>query len=282
MEETYNIRFLEEKAKYLRKQICSLSNESQIDHIHLGGLLSSVDILTALYYKYMNFDVHDVNNAKRDLFVPSKAHCAVLLYLIFADLGLYKYEDIFNRFKKMNQPFYQVPIRKIKGIEVSTGSLGHGLAVACGMALANRARDIESRVYCLVGDGEMQEGSNWEAIMYAGSHRLGNLVCIVDDNRCTAAFRHGDNITIDWEKSFKGFNWEVNIINGANMVEIVKVFETMEKVEFQKNQKPTAIIAQTIKGQGVDFVQGPGWHYGCLSNKDLIKALASIERTKEM
>ena len=139
------ICFLKDKALSMRKRICKLANEA--DHVHVGSLLSAVDILVALYYEYLELDINDMEDPKRNKFVPSKAHCATLLYLIFSDLGIYKYEDIFNDFKQICHPFHQVPTRKIKGIEVSTGSLGHGLSVATGMAIANRSNGFLSRIY---------------------------------------------------------------------------------------------------------------------------------------
>lgn len=272
------VAFLKDKATLIRKQVCILAN--QVDHIHVGGLLSAVDILVALYYRYLEFNPCNLSNPYRNKFIPSKAHCADLLYLIFADLGLYNWDDMFIRYKQLGHPFYQVPIRKNKGIEVSTGSLGHGLPIATGMAIANRSNEITSRIYCLTGDGEMQEGSNWEAIMYAGSHHLSNLVCIVDFNQCTAAFRYGDNIVFDWEKAFNAFNWDTRMINGADMNEIVKTLDSLPEVDFSIHNKPIAIISKTIKGQNVDFAQGPGWHYGCFSDAKLQEALECIERNK--
>lgn len=270
--------FLKDKATFMRKQICILAN--QLGHIHVGGLLSAVDILVALYYRFLEFDPCDLNNPRRNKFIPSKAHCAVLQYLIFSDLGLYHRDDIFIRYKQLHHPFYQVPIRKNKGIEVSTGSLGHGLSIATGMALANRSNGIKSRIYCLAGDGEMQEGTNWEAIMYAGSHNLGNLVCIVDFNRSTAAFRYGDNIVLDWEKAFNAFNWDARMINGADMDEIVKALDSLPEVDFSTRNKPIAIITKTLKGQNVDFAHGPGWHYGSLDDRKLQEAFECIEKNK--
>lgn len=270
--------FLREKSKYLQKEICKLASEEKIDHIHIGGLLSAVNLLVALFYKYLRFDINDLDNKRRDKFIPSKAHCAVLLYLIFIDIGLYEKSYVFEKYKQFGHPFYQVPNKSVSGIELSTGSLGIGLSVGVGMALANRADGITSKIFCLTGDGEMQEGSNWEAIMYAGSHHLSNLVCIMDDNQCTASFRYGDNIIADWKMAFTAFGWNVIEADGTNIENIISAFEAIGEVVFSDVARPSVIIARTRKGQNVDFIQGPGWHYGHLSEKSMLDALACIDK----
>ena len=268
---------LEKKAIQIRKQLCVLANE--IGVIHIGGMLSAVDVVVALYYKYLNYDINDLMSDNRDRFLLSKGHCAILLYLVFCDLGVYSWEDVFESYHELGHIYGQHPNRKNnKGIEASTGSLGHGLPLSVGMSLANRAKRISSRVYCLVGDGEMQEGSNWEAIMYAGSHKLSNLVCIVDFNKSTSCFKYGDNIVLDWKKAFEAFGWNVHIITGSSMKEVVDVMDTLPGVDYDYNQPPIAIISETQKGQNVDFMQGPAWHYGSLDSIHLQEALESIER----
>lgn len=272
------INYLNEKAKFLQDEICELGSEGHIDHIHYGGLLSSVEVLTALYYHYLGFRLDNLDLPSRNRFIPSKPHCAMLLYIIFADLGLYERSYIFDNYKKFGHPFFQVPNIDVKGIEVSTGSLGMGLSISVGIAIAYLDNGYNSRVYCLLGDGEMQEGSNWEAIMYAGSHNLSNLVCILDDNKCTASFRDGDNIVVDWENAFKAFGWHVIKINGVCMDEIVDAFETIVSTDLSESHKPTIVISQTRKGQNVDFIQGPGWHYGHLSTRDMDRAKKCIDK----
>ena len=268
---------LEEKAAQIRKQICQIAN--QVGIIHIGGILSAVDVVTALYYKYLDYDIHRLNDETRDKFILSKGHCAILLYTIFCDLGWYRWEDVFLNYNKIGHVFGQHPNRKYnKGIEVSTGSLGHGLSIGVGMALANYSKKIPSRIYCLTGDGEMQEGSNWEAVMYAGSHQLSNLICIVDFNQSTSSFKYGDNIVLNWIQAFEAFGWEACMIDGSNMEEVVSVLESLKKVNFDSPTKPKAIIAKTLKGQNVDFMQGPDWHYGSLDDKLLNDALKSIDR----
>lgn len=270
--------FLQEKAAYIRKKICITANKLGV--IHLGGLLSSTDIMVALYYKYLDFDPNDLNNPNRNKFILSKGHCAVLIYSILCDLGIYDWNDFYEKFKLFSHQIWQHTEYR-KGIEVPTGSLGHGLSIATGIALANRDNQIKSRIYCLVGDGEMHEGSNWEAIMHAGSHNISNLVCIVDFNQCTASFRHGDNIQFDWKKAFSAFGWDVKLVDGGNMHEITEVIESLPKVSFTKKSKPVAIIAKTNKGHCIDFMSGPAWHFGSLDDDKLKQAIECIDKNLE-
>ena len=179
-----------DKAVEIRKKLCFLANTMGV--IHIGGMLSATDVMVALFYRFLNYNPDNIQDKNRDRFILSKGHCGVLLYTIFCDLGIYDWDAVFGNYNRLGSSFGQHPNRKKnKGIEVSTGSLGHGLSVSVGMALSYRDSNVASRIYCLVGDGEMQEGSNWEAIMYAGSHKLSNLVCIVDFNQCTSVFRYG-------------------------------------------------------------------------------------------
>lgn len=273
------VKMLEDKAARMRKEICITANKIGI--VHLGGSLSATDVVVALYYKYLKFDIKNLNDPDRNKFILSKGHCGILLYNIFIDLGLYDWETVYSGYNQPGQLFGQHPNRKdIKGIEVSTGSLGHGLSISTGMAVANRADGRTSRIFCLTGDGEMQEGSNWEAIMYAGSHQLSNLVCIVDFNQCSASFRYGDNIVLDWRKTFEGFGWEVKEINGADMKEIVETFESLPAMDFSKKNKPIAIISKTVKGQGVDFMYGPKWHVGSIDDVKLKEAIYCIDKNR--
>lgn len=273
------IKRLKDKAFEIRKQLCNIAHTVGV--IHIGGMLSAVDPIVALYYKYINIDINNLNDPYRDKFILSKGHCAILLYIIFCDIGLYKWEDVFENYGNIAHVFGQHPNRKYNpGIEVSTGSLGHGLSIGVGMALANRSQNICSHIYCMTGDGEMQEGSNWEAIMYAGSHHLSNLVCIVDFNQSTSSFKYGDNIVFDWKKAFEAFGWTVHIIDGSNMEAIMSTFESLPEVDFSSQKNPTAIISKTLKGQNVDFMQGPDWHYGSLDEKLLNDAIESLHRHK--
>ena len=273
-----------EKAGEIRKGICRCARYA--GNVHLGGPLSATDIVTDLYYKHLGFDPENVEDPERNSFILSKGHNGVLLYCIFCDMGLHDWDELLNNYNRIGHTFGAHPNRKyVKGIEVSTGSLGHGLNWAIGYAHANRNDGINSRIYCLLGDGEMEEGSNWEAIMYAPSKNLSNIVAIVDNNHCTASFMAGQNIK--WNTMadcYRAFGWEVYEIDGTNMYEIDKCLSNLPPVDFSKPGKPVCIISNTTKGQGVKFMQerSYAWHIGGLDDDKLAEAEASIdEYTKQ-
>lgn len=271
---------LEEKAAHIRTQVVRGAYEIP-GTVHLGGPLSATDVVVALYYHFLGFDPADLDDPDRNRFILSKGHNGVLLYNVLADLGLYTFDDVFGGYNKPHHPFGMHPNKDyIKGIEASTGSLGHGLSLGVGIALATRDEGRTSRTYVMTGDGEMEEGSVWEAIMYAGSHALANLVCILDFNKSTGAFRHGEHMVVDWPTAFAAFGWDVIEVNGNDMAEVVTALSSLPPVEAGGRGKPIAIISHTIKGFGVDFMNGPKWHLGSINEENLKLAIESIERTK--
>jgi transketolase len=272
---------LEDKAITIRKQIVLSSH--LIGVVHLGGPLSATDVAVALYYEFLGFDPENLNDPDRNKFILSKGHNGVLLYNILADKGLYDWDELFGGYNKPDHPFGMHPNRKhIRGIEASTGSLGHGMSIATGLALANRVDNKKSRIFVMTGDGEMEEGSNWEAAMYAGSHQLSNLVLIIDFNKATGMFRLGENIVVDYVKAFDAFGWDVIEIDGNDMEQVVTAFQSLPPVDFTTKSNPTVIISHTVKGAGVDFMSGsPKWHLGSIDDKNLDVAIASIESTRK-
>lgn len=196
-------------------------------------------------------------------------------------MGMYEWVELLNNYNRIGRTFGPHPNRKyVRGIEVSSGSLGHGLNWAIGYAHANRNEGINSRIYCLLGDGEMEEGSNWEAIMYASSKNLSNIVAIVDNNHCSASFMAGQNIK--WNSMadcYRAFGWEVYEIDGTNMYEIDKTLASLPPVDFSTPGKPICIISNTTKGQGVSFMQerSYAWHIGGLDDDKLAEAEQSID-----
>lgn len=267
------------KAGEIRKNICR--SACYAGNVHLGGPLSATDITVALYYKYLEFDPENLDDSNRNMFVLSKGHNGVLLYCIFCDMGLHPWDELFNHYNQIGHIFGAHPNRKyVKGIEVSTGSLGHGLSWSVGFAHANRNEGITSRVYCLLGDGEMEEGSNWEAIMYASSKKLSNIVAIVDNNHCSASFLSGENII--WNTMadcWRAFGWEVIEIDGTNMYEIDKTLSSLPPVDFENPGKPICIISNTTKGQGVDYMmeRSYAWHIGGLDEEKLAETEKIID-----
>ena len=272
-----------EKAGEIRKQLAL--GTRRIGNVHIGGPMSATDVAVALYYKHMAFDPEKLDDPERNQFILSKGHNGILLYTIFCDLGMYDWDLLLDTYNTVGHPFGPHPNRKyVKGIEVSTGSLGHGLSWASGIAHANRNRGIKSRIFVMLGDGEMEEGSNWEAILYAASKQLDNIVAIVDFNHCSAAFETNENVRWGEEggpegmaNAYRAFGWNAVVIDGTDMAQIDKTLSELPEVTL--HGKPTAIICSTEKGQGVTFMQErkSAWHIGGFSDETLEETIELIE-----
>ena len=258
------VKELEAFAKENRQNIIKMVYNAQSGHI--GGALSSTDILTVLYHKCMktcpkwrdskDFDSHD-------RFVLSKGHASAALYAVLAQLGFFPKEELMS-FRIFGSRLQGHPTPKCTGVEVATGSLGQGLSIACGMAMGLKLDKNPAEVFCLLGDGELQEGSVWEAFMHCAQLKLDNIVAIIDRNRlqidgCTENIKSLDPL----DEKLKAFNWDVQVIDGHDINEI---YESIEKAK--KAQKPAVIIANTVKGKGVSFMENnAGWH-GKAPNKE--------------
>ena len=269
---------LEEKAIQIRKDICYTT--AQIGYSHIGGSMSMTDIAVALYYKFLRFDPKNPHWEDRDRLVLSKAHCAMCLYNIFVDLGMYPKEELHSGYNQIDSRFGMHPSRKlIPGIEASLGSLGHGLSIAVGMAMAGRIDQKNHRIFCITGDGELNEGSNWEAIMSAGHYQLGNLVNIVDYNHRQVQGTTKEIMDLDpLDDKFRSFNWEVMVINGNDMSQVVEALAALPPSDSTTRRKPLCIIAHTVKGKGIKAAEeGNGWHVGTIGNHNLEECIASIE-----
>ena len=243
------VKELRHKANQIRRDICVTT--SKIGYSHLGGGMSMTDLVTALYYDFLNFDPKNPRDPDRDRFVLSKGHCAHVLYNIFVDKGMYTKEELWNEYNQIGGRFGMHPnYLYIPGIDASTGSLGQGMALAIGMALAGRLDKKNYRVVCLTGDGELQEGSNWEAFMCAGHYGLGNLVTIVDKNRVQAVGWTKDIMDIDpLDAKLQAFGWETITIDGHDMKQILETLHSLPASDSQTRRKPIAIIANTNKGE---------------------------------
>ena len=232
---------------------------------HPGGSLSAIDILVALYGTQLNFDVSDGDSPTRDRFIMSKGHAGLAVYLTLWHFKKISNKKISKYYKNGSYLSGHISHFKNIGIEISTGSLGHGLSIACGYALGNKLKKNRKNTYVLLSDGECNEGSVWEAVMFASHFKLNNLVCIIDYNNLQSL----DTVkrTIDIEPldiKFKSFGWNVKKINGHSLKEIEAVFSKK-----YKNNKPTCIIAKTIKGKGVSFMENKVlWHYRSPSLKE--------------
>jgi transketolase len=246
---------------------------------HIGGGMSALDIMVVLHFKYMNINPDDANNNDRDRFVLSKGHAAIGYIPVLAERGFFDKEllDTFNKFKS---PFGMHPDSlKIAGCDASTGSLGHGLPISVGMAMGARIQKKDFYTYCIVGDGELNEGSNWEAAMTAAHHKVDNLLVFVDRNMHmidgpVEEVMGVEPLTDKW----RAFGWEVLEIDGHDMNAIAKAIDTAHETE----GKPVVVIAKTIKGKGVDFMEDQTkWHYGAIDSALGDQAHASIDKMYE-
>ncbi len=259
---------LEKIAFNIRKNIVKMIYKASSGHP--GGALSSVDLLTVLYFSEMKVDSENPQDENRDRFVLSKGHASAALYATLAEKkGLITQENLFG-FRNINSPLQGHPdMKKVPGVDMSTGSLGQGLSVANGMALAAKLDNKDYRVYCLMGDGEIEEGQIWEAAMTASHYKLDNLCAIIDYN----------NLQIDGkitevmnptpiDEKFKSFGFNVININGNDMDDIQNAFDKARKAK----GRPTAIVAKTVKGKGVSFMEGQASWHGKAPNEEEYKA----------
>ena len=244
---------------------------------HPGGSLSCADILTVLYFDQMNINEKEPKAPLRDRFVLSKGHCAPALYGTLAERGFFEKEKL-KEFRKINGNLQGHPdMNKVPGVDISTGSLGQGLSVANGMALSSKLNHDGYRVYCLLGDGEIEEGQVWEAAMTASKYHLDNLCAIVDYNGLQIDGKVEEVKGLDnLEGKFKSFGFNTIVVDGNNMEQLIDAFETAKLTK----EKPTMIIAKTIKGKGVSFMEGKAEWHGKAPNeeefKQAIKELSEI------
>ena len=250
------IRDLKEKANNIRKSVVEAVYSANSGHP--GGSLSAADILTVLYFNHMNIDPKDPKNENRDRFVLSKGHASPVLYATLAERGFFDKEEI-KTFRKLGSMLQGHPDMKgVPGVDMTTGSLGQGLSAANGMALASKLDEKGYRVYALLGDGEIQEGQIWEAAMTSSHYKLDNICVIVDNNNLQIDGNVSDVMNIHpIDKKFESYGFEVFTVNGNDIDELISVFEKAKTVK----GKPTAIIAKTVKGKGVSYMENQaGWH----------------------
>ncbi|MDW7656699.1 MAG: transketolase [Bacillota bacterium] len=250
-----DIRFLNEKARQIRRDLLTTIYKAQAGHP--GGSLSATDLLVALYYQVMTIDPKEPSRESRDRFILSKGHASALLYAILADKGYFD-PDHLNRFRQISGILQGHPdMKKTPGVDMTTGSLGQGLSPGCGMAWAARKLGLSARVFVLLGDGELDEGQVWEALMFAAHHKLTNLVPIIDRN-CLQL--DGDTEAVlslePLADKLQAFGWKVHEIDGHDMSEIVSALSAAGN-----HDRLDIVIARTVKGKGVSFMEHQaGWH----------------------
>lgn len=267
--------YLKQSAKEIRKNIVMMIHSAKSGHP--GGSLSGADILSVLYLKSLNIPQkwdEDENFENRDRFILSKGHASPLLYAVLAEKGLID-KDSLMTFRKINSKLQGHPSRGyLKGIETSTGSLGHGLSIGCGMAMALKLNRNPAHVVVYLGDGEMQEGSVWEALMQGAHRNLNNLIPIIDKNGLQIDGSTDKVMSLkNLSSKLTAFGWEVIEINGHDFDEIYNAVERAKTAEI-----PTAIIADTIKGKGVSYMENKAeWHGKAPDYEQLETALRDLE-----
>ena len=278
-EELQTVRKLQLQAAENRRALIRLTYVS--GYSHLGGPLSACDFLTALYFRFIHWDKDHQKDPERDRFILSKGHNADILYCIFAELGLYPMEDLLKEYKQYLGRWGEHPNRfHNPGFEICSGSLGHGLSISCGMAMAGRIDRSSRRIYCLVGDGELQEGSNWEAIMVAGHQEYGNLVLVVDKNKCQGCRLVNDTIRCDnLGERIASFGWDVREIeNGNDMKQLYEALRDLP-ASVPGHRKPICLVLHTTKGCGVQYMEDgmAKWHAGGIGDDKIDETYASID-----
>ncbi|MCR5175145.1 MAG: transketolase [Oscillospiraceae bacterium] len=279
--DTATVHQLEETCYRVRHKLLTLVYNIGLGH--LGGELSMVEVAVAMYYRYLNFNVLDPHNPERDRFILSKGHCSETLYSIFSDLGAYSLEYMIENFECLDKSKFGMHTNRkyCPQIEVSAGSLGHGLPISVGMALAGRKQKADWGVNVLTGDGELEEGSNWEALMSAGHYQLGNLRLFVDRNMLQMTGPTATVMNIDpLDKKLEAFGWDVRVIeDGNDMMQVCKVLDGIPAPDSQTRRKPIAVIACTEKGHDVGFMAGNvKWHGGGIAKAQYEEAIASLEK----
>lgn len=269
-----NLAVLQERAINIRKNIVRMVTAARSGHP--GGSLSAVEIVETIYFTQMNVDENNVDDVLRDKFVLSKGHASPVLYATLAEKGFIKEEDLIS-FRKLGSPLQGHPSMKlVRGVDMSTGSLGQGISAAVGMALANKAHGAPYRVYTLLGDGECEEGQVWEAAMAAAHYQLDNLLAVVDYN----GLQIDGDITkvmnpLPFDEKFKAFGWHVICLADGHDFEAI--YQACEEAKTVKG-KPTVIIAKTVKGKGISFMENQAnWHGVAPSEEECTRALAELK-----
>lgn len=263
-------------ANNIRKHVLNMVYSANSGHI--GGSFSGAELLSALYFKEANITKENAADLERDKFVLSKGHASPLLYGVLVEKGILPVEEL-TTFRKVDSRLQGHPsMSYIKGVDMSTGSLGQGISAAVGMALSYKAKELPYRVYTLVGDGEAQEGQVWEAAMAAAHYKLDNLCLMLDFNGLQI---DGDITKVmnpnPLDKKFEAFGWHVIQINGHDFDQIFNAFEEARNTK----GKPTAIIATTVKGKGVDFMENNyAWHGVAPNQEQYEKAMAQLNEVK--
>ena len=241
---------------------------------HIGSALSITDILSVLYFDILNINKTNMNDPERDIFILSKGHACVSVYSVLGLLDFFPLNEL-DSYGKNDSNFMNHISHKVPGVEFSTGSLGHGLPFATGKALASKILNKKKKIFVILGDGELDEGSNWEALLFASHHKLDNLIAIVDYNNLQSLTTVTDTLNLEPLKDkFEAFGSHVIVVNGHDHFELHNVFKEATKI----TDKPVVIIANTIKGKGVSYMENKvKWHYSTPNDAELEIAINEIK-----
>jgi transketolase len=262
---------IRERALWIRRR--SLQMIFEAGQGHPGGDLSSADILATIYFGVLKFDPAKPNDPQRDRFIMSKGHCTGAFYSVLAAAGYFPEAELSTYLKPMSKLNGHPNRNYLPGVETNTGPLGHGLPVATGIAIAGQIDDASFRTFVLTGDGELQEGSNWEAAMTAGHRKLSHLTVIVDRNRLQQGARTEETAALDpLDDKWRAFGWDVEIVDGHNPAELLAALAPSTNRE-----KPLCVIANTFKGKGVSYMQdNVAWHHGVPTKEQYELALKEL------
>ncbi len=268
------ISLLKKEATRIRILVLDMIRRSKSSHI--GSNLSAVEILITLYFKVMNVSPLLASSPERDRFILSKGHAAAVLYAVLARKGFFKERYLTTYYRNKSKLAGHISYGSVKGVEISSGSLGHGLPIANGMAIAGKKDSKKYKVFALLSDGECEEGSTWEAILFAGQHKLDNLVAIVDFNKWQALGRVDEVLSLKpFKKKVASFGWEVREADGHSFKELYRL---LSSIPFKKN-KPSLLIAHTIKGKGLFFMENKlESHYKPPSDEEYKKTIENLKK----
>lgn len=275
MADPATVERLEDKALEMRKRLLRLATHTSL---HIGGDLSMSDLMTAIFEYMMRVDPDRPDWPERDRFILSKGHGAGALYISMANRGFFDVEEIYQTYGALGSRFGMHPCRNhLPGVEISSGSLGHGLSIAVGMGLSARLDGRTNRIVTVLGDGELNEGSVWEAVMAAAQFRLGSLVAFVDKNDMCMDGPQDDVMQVNpVDAKFAAFGWNVVTVDGHDMAALVDALDALPPAT---SDRPTVVVAQTVKGKGIGFMENTTkWHSGQIDEDTLVACYAELDQ----
>lgn len=271
----YSEKELEKQATKIRLRTWEMIYKAGTGHT--GGDLSIADILSVLYFNILNVDPENPEDPDRDIYIQSKGHAAEVLWTTLALRGFFE-EEILDSYYELESPLIGHPTNKMPGIEMNTGSLGHGLSISTGVALASKLDNKNNSVYTLLGDGELAEGSSWEAAMAASHYKLNNLIAIIDRNQLQITGKTVDVMSSEpLKEKWEAFGWNVVTIDGHNCKQLLQELSNNDSPD-----QPKIIIADTVKGKGISFVEGEAfWHHDVPNDEEYEKGLQELQSKLE-